>query len=44
VLELQADDPARFGPAAEALDGALTVATAPPPAAPLILDQVGGLD
>ena len=44
VLELQADDPARFGPAAEALDGALTVASAPPPAAPLILDQVGGLD
>ena len=44
VLELQADDPARFGPAAGALDGALTVASAPPPAAPLILDQVGGLD
>jgi thymidine phosphorylase len=44
VLELQADDPARFGPAAEALGGALTVASAPPPAAPLILDQVGGLD
>jgi len=42
VLELYADDPARFGPAEEALDGALTIASEPPPAAPLILDQVGG--
>jgi thymidine phosphorylase len=42
VVELQADDPDRFGPAAEALAGALTVVSAPPPAAPLILDQVGG--
>jgi thymidine phosphorylase len=41
VLELHADDPARFGPAAAALDGALTVVPAPPPDAPLILDQVG---
>ncbi len=41
VLELFADDPARFAPAAEALEGALTVAGEPPPALPLILDQVG---
>jgi thymidine phosphorylase len=41
VLELHADDPARFGPAAEALSGALTIVDAPPPVPPLILDQVG---
>ncbi len=42
VLELHADDPARFGPAIEALSGALTIAGAPPPVAPLIVGQVGG--
>jgi thymidine phosphorylase len=42
VLELHADDPARFGPAADALAGALTVASERPPTAPLILDEVGG--
>jgi thymidine phosphorylase len=47
VLELHADDPARFGPAAAALEtfagagGALTVAGEPPAASSLILDQVG---
>ena len=41
VLELHADDPDRFGPAAEALTGALTVASERPPTAPLILDVVG---
>jgi thymidine phosphorylase len=41
AVELYADDPARFAPAAEALDGALTIASEPPPALPLILDQVG---
>jgi len=41
VVELHGDDPARFGPAAAALDGALTIASAPGPAAPLILDQLG---
>jgi thymidine phosphorylase len=41
VLELYADDPARFGPAADALSGALTVAGEPLAAQPLILDQVG---
>jgi thymidine phosphorylase len=42
VLELHADDPGRFDAALGALDGALTVASEPPPPAPLILDQVGG--
>ena len=41
VLELHADDPARFAPAAEALDGALAIASEPPAALPLILDQAG---
>ena len=42
VLELYADDPARFAPALEAIDGALTIATEPPPPAPpLIVAQVG---
>jgi thymidine phosphorylase len=41
VLELHADDPARFAAALDALDGALTVAGAPPLPQPLILDQVG---
>jgi thymidine phosphorylase len=40
VLELYADDPARFAPAAEALEGALTVAGEPLAAASLILEQV----
>jgi thymidine phosphorylase len=47
VLELHADDQARFGPAAAALEasagtgGALTVASEPPAASSLIIDQVG---
>src|SRR6201999_4212389 len=41
VLELHADDPVRFGPAAAALDGALTIVGAPPELPPLIADQVG---
>lgn len=41
VLELHADDPARFAAAVEALDGALAVTGEPPPPLPLILDQVG---
>ncbi len=41
VVELHGDDPARFGPAVAALDGALAVGGSPPAAAPLILDQVG---
>ena len=41
VLELHADDPARFAGAVEALDGALTVADAPPAPQPLVIGQVG---
>jgi thymidine phosphorylase len=47
VVELYADDPARFGPAVEALEafagaeGALTIAGEPPAASPLVLDQIG---
>jgi thymidine phosphorylase len=41
VLELYADDPARFAAGTEALSGALTVTSEQPPAQPLILDQVG---
>jgi hypothetical protein len=42
VLELYADDPARFAPAIEALEGALTVDGERPAAAPLVVAQVGG--
>jgi thymidine phosphorylase len=42
VLELYADDPARFDSALEALTGALTIADAPPDLPPLVIDQVGG--
>jgi thymidine phosphorylase len=41
VLELHADDPARFPSAVDALSGALTVIGEPPPSFPLILEQVG---
>jgi thymidine phosphorylase len=43
VLELRADDPARFGPAIEALDAAdvITIGSEPPPEVPLVLDDVG---
>jgi thymidine phosphorylase len=41
VLELHADDPARFGPALEAVEGALAIGGEPPPPASLIVDQVG---
>jgi thymidine phosphorylase len=41
VLELHADDPARFAPALEAIDGALTIASEPPPRMPLVMNQVG---
>jgi thymidine phosphorylase len=45
VLELRADDPARFGPATEALDAAdvMTIGGEPPPEVPLVLDDVGAL-
>jgi thymidine phosphorylase len=41
VLELHADNPARFPLALEALDGSLTIASEPPPRASLIVDQIG---
>jgi thymidine phosphorylase len=41
VLELHADHQDRFGPAAEAVDGALSIAGAPPAVPSLIIDQVG---
>jgi thymidine phosphorylase len=41
VLELQADDPARFAAAQAALEGAVTIGSEPPPRVPLIVDQVG---
>jgi thymidine phosphorylase len=37
VLELHADAPARFAPALEALDNALTIGPQPPPRVPLIV-------
>jgi thymidine phosphorylase len=41
VLELRTDDPARFAPALEALNDALTIGSEPPPKVPLVIDQVG---
>jgi thymidine phosphorylase len=41
VLELRADDPARFGPAREALEGALAIGSVPPPRLPLVIEQAG---
>jgi thymidine phosphorylase len=41
VVELQADDPARFGPALEAIEGALAIGSKPPPRTSLIVEQVG---
>jgi thymidine phosphorylase len=42
VLELHADEPARFGPALEALEGALMIGYDQPSVESLIVDQVGG--
>ena len=41
VLELHTDDPARFAPALEALNDALTIGSESPPRMPLVVDQVG---
>ena len=41
ILELHADDPARFAPALEALDDALTIGSESPPPVSLVVDQVG---
>ena len=46
ILELHADDPARFAPAAEALEaaGTLTIGSAPPPATPLVVSVISAAD
>jgi thymidine phosphorylase len=46
ILELHTDDPARFGPAAEALEaaGTLTIGGAPPPATPLVVSVISAAD
>jgi thymidine phosphorylase len=43
ILELRADDPARFAPALEALDtvDVITIGSEPPPEVSLVLDDVG---
>jgi len=41
VLELQADDPARFAAALEAVEGAVTIGREPPARTSLIVDQLG---
>ena len=40
VLELLADDESRFGPAAAALAGAVTVSEQPPDIPPLVIDHL----
>jgi thymidine phosphorylase len=41
VLELRADDPARFGRAIEALDGGIEIGPEPPPIGPAVLERIG---
>ena len=41
VLELHADDPARFHAALEALEGALEIGAEPPPARSVVLERIG---
>ncbi len=41
MLELRADDPARFAPALDALADAATIGGEPPPAVPLVVQEVG---
>jgi thymidine phosphorylase len=41
VLELRADDEARFGRAIEALDGAIVIGTEPPTAGSAVLERIG---
>jgi thymidine phosphorylase len=40
LLELRTDDEARFGPAAEALAGAVEITSEPPAAQPLIIERI----
>jgi len=46
ILELHADDPARFGPAADALEaaGTLTIGSAPPPPTQLVVSVISAAD
>jgi thymidine phosphorylase len=46
ILELHADDESRFAPAAGALEaaGTLTIASAPPPRAPLVVSVISAAD
>jgi thymidine phosphorylase len=41
VLELHADDPARFGAALDALDGAVDIGPVPPEPRPVVLERIG---
>ena len=43
IAELRADDPARFGPALEALHAVdvITIGSEPPPVVPLVVDDIG---
>ncbi len=41
VLELRADDAARFGRAIEALDGGIEIGPEPPPIGPAVLERIG---
>ncbi len=43
ILELRADDPAKFGEAIEALGapGVIAIGSEPPPHVPLIVDDMG---
>src|SRR5207248_307697 len=41
LLELRADDPARFAPALAALDGAAGIGAVPPPSADLVIGRIG---
>jgi thymidine phosphorylase len=41
VLELHTDDPDRFGPALEALTGAVEIGAEPPDPTPLVIERIG---
>jgi hypothetical protein len=41
VLELRADDAARFGRAIEALDGGIEIGPEPPPIRSAVLERIG---
>jgi thymidine phosphorylase len=40
LLELRSDEPARFGPAIDALAGAIEIGPQPPPAEPLVIERI----